>query len=348
MQKKPSGVFRFEQDGRSIEAHFSFYRGENTNYFPSDETFDRNSGIIPEYIVKGWMPDQPFIDTNTLIVPFGSCFAANITKYLQERNYNVPTKVGNRAYVTRMGDGIVHTHAIRQQFEWAWLNKVPQSELWHGYKAQEFGYDEKIRLVTKELFDRTEVFIITLGLSEIWYDEPTGEVFWRAVPSHRYDPERHKFRVSSVDENKANLSAILQLIRIYRPAAKLILTLSPVALTATFRPVSCVTANAASKAILRAALDEFLRTANDGNVFYFPSYEIVTQCFDIPFLPDRKHPHAHVLQFNMATFERYFCRSGMSDDDLLNLFRSAQLEDARLAHMNRSERLAATGFSGAP
>jgi hypothetical protein len=346
MDKRPSGVFQFEQDGRRIDVHFSFFRGENTNYFPSDATFDNNPAIVSEYLVKGWMPEKPFIDKSTVVVPFGSCFAANVTKYLQERDYNVPSKSGSRAYVTRMGDGIVHTFAIRQQLEWAWLNKVPQSDLWHGYKAQEFGYDENIRQVTKLLFDRAEVFILTLGLSEIWYDEPTGEVFWRAVPSNRYDPARHKFRVSSVDENKANLSAILSLIRTYRPDAKLILTLSPVALTATFRPVSCMTANAASKAILRAALDEFMRSIDDPDTFYFPSYEIVTQCFDVPFSPDRKHPHGHVLAFNMATFERYFCCSGMSDAELQGKFNDAQAYDRRLAQMTRQERLAATGFSG--
>ena len=44
-------------------------------------------------------------------------------------------------------------------------------------------------------------------------------------------------------------------MRKHVPHASVVLTLSPVPLAATFRGVSCVTANAASKATLRAAVD---------------------------------------------------------------------------------------------
>src|SRR6185437_9531697 len=182
----------------------AFFRGSSTNFYPNEMSFDREN-VVPEYIVKGWMPAAPYIGNETPIAAFGSCFAANISNYLNERGFNVLTKADNGAYVTRMGEGMVNTFAIRQQFEWAWLGKVPKSSLWHGYSAEEFGYDEDVRLATKAIFDKAEVFIITLGLSEIWYDEPTGEVFWRAIPLKQYDPARHKFRVSSVAENLENL-----------------------------------------------------------------------------------------------------------------------------------------------
>lgn len=341
-------MFQYQLDGRTIDAHFSFYRGENTNFFPADETFGTNPAIVSDFIVKGWMPSEPFIDKALTVVPFGSCFAANVANYLRQRGYNVPAKHGDRSYVTRMGDGMVHTFAIRQQFEWAWLDKKPQGELWHGYKAAEFGYDDGVRLATKALFDSADVFILTLGLSEIWYDEPTGEVFWRAVPTRRYDPARHKFRVSTVAENVDNLQAILGLIRAHRPDAEVIVTLSPVALTATFRPASCLTANSVSKAVLRAAIDEFVRAAADPKLHYFPSYEIVTGCFDVPFHPDRRHPLPHVLDFNMKAFERYFCRADITDAELLAAFRLAQAEDERIAAMSRAERLEHCGFDRPP
>jgi hypothetical protein len=94
--------------------------------------------------------------------------------------------------------------------------------------------------------------------------------------------------VSSVGENVANLREIVRLIRKHVPRAAIVFTLSPVLLSAdgllhqvpallllprmtsdclphqvplaaTFRGVSCVTANAASKAILRVAVDELMR-----------------------------------------------------------------------------------------
>ena len=60
-------------------------------------------------------------------------------------------------------------------------------------------------------------------------------MLWRAVPSNVYDPSRHHFRVTTVDENVANLRRIVELIRSHVPQASIVFTLSPVPLAATFR-----------------------------------------------------------------------------------------------------------------
>lgn len=327
-------LITYRQDGKDYKTSASFYRGESVNFFPKDGSLATPSAI-EEYFVKGWVPAAGFVAKDTPVVAFGSCFAANISKYLHARDYNVLTKKDERSYVTTMGDGIVHTFAIRQQFEWAWLNKTPSVELWHGYKAEEFGYDEEARQATRDLFNAAEVFVITLGLSEIWYDEPTGEVFWRAVPAHKIDPSRHKFRVSTQAENKANLHEIRRLIRAHRPDAKILFSLSPIPLTATFRPVSCMTANSVSKAVLRSALDEFIREAQDENLFYFPSYEVVMHGFNNQWLADRKHVYTHVLDFNMKIFEYFFCAPGIDRQELEDSFRKAQAIDARIGREGR-------------
>src|SRR3954468_9212697 len=153
--------------------------GDTENYFP-DRREIAEPTAISRFILKGWMPDRPFIDHKTNIVAFGSCFAANIGRYLAKLGFDVATQREGAAYVQQISDGLVNVFAICQQFEWAWENRVPKVELWHGWKAQEFGYDETVRLATKKLFDEADVFILTFGLSEIWHDEPTGEVFWRA------------------------------------------------------------------------------------------------------------------------------------------------------------------------
>jgi hypothetical protein len=230
-----------------------------------------------------------------------------------------------------MGDGLVNTFAIRQQFEWAWLNKTPAAAMWHGFKAEEFGYDEEIRLDTKDLIDRAELFIITLGLSEIWYDEVSGEVFWRAVPKDHYDPARHKFRVATHDENLENLHAIYALIRQHRPNAHILFSLSPIPLTATFRPIGCMSADSVSKAILRSALDEFLRSnGGDEHLHYLPSYEVVTRLFSNQWDVDRKHVVGHVLTFNMRLFEAFYCTPGIEKEVLNRYLKSSLEEDVRI------------------
>ncbi|WP_342235186.1 GSCFA domain-containing protein [Inquilinus sp. OTU3971] len=326
-----------EQDGAQRKASATFFRGETTNFYPSDTSLER-AGVVSDYFAKGWMPAERFVTRDTPIVAFGSCFAENISRYLHKAGFNVLTKRDNLAYVSSMGDGMVNTFAIRQQFEWAWLGKTPQAELWHGYDAAEFGYDEAVRLRTKALFDEAELFVITLGLSEVWYDEPTGEVFWRAVPKDKYDPARHKFRVTSHAENLENLQAIHALIRGFRPDAAVLFTVSPIPLTATFRPVTCLSANAVSKAILRAAMDEFFRrnAPSDPRLFYFPSYDIVMHGFSHQWRDDRRHVYSHVLDFNMKVFERYYCQTAMNDEALLASFRYAQRQDRLIGQLGHA------------
>lgn len=298
----------------------TWFRGDHTNFNPKIDRLLAVDG--PEkFVLHGWLPDQPVIDKSTQITAFGSCFAANISKWLSERNFRVLNKSDDaaRAYVVTMGEGMVNSFVIRQQFEWAWENKVFEQALWHGYKAEEYGYDEEVRLETKRIFDETELFILTFGLSEVWYDEPTGNVFWRTIPKDAYDPDRHKFRLSTVEENRDNIRAIYDLIRKHRPEAKVLVTLSPVPLIATFRDVSCITANSVSKATLRVAVDEVVREVRDeGHLFYWPSYELVTDVFRGPYKPDRRHVRPVVLNYIMRLFETAWCKdSSVTETELM-------------------------------
>ncbi|MFO1081944.1 MAG: GSCFA domain-containing protein [Reyranellaceae bacterium] len=352
----PSGKVEIVVNGETKRIGSSFYRGAGASYMPRLADI-RKPSAIAEYILKGWMPSQPFIGPQTSVVAFGSCFAANVGRYLASIGYEVATRREGNAHIQRIGDGLVNVHSICQQFEWAWENKVPSVALWHGWKAEEFGYDEEIRLATRKLFDEADVFILTFGLSEIWYDEPSGEIFWRAVPQDKFDPERHKFRIATYAETVDCLRRIHALIRRHRPGARIIFTLSPIALTATFRDVSCITANAVSKGLLRAAIDEVYREFRpvDGDLYYFPAYEVVTQGFRAPFNEDLRHPLRHVIDCTMKAFERFFCQTGVSDEQLEAAVRDALARDElvlglsaqELADLHRHDNATSSGSRGA-
>ena len=296
------------------EQHSPWFRGKRRLNKNPDMTQMVSHTAAADYVVQGWAPDAPVIDKDTRITAFGSCLAANISKWLGKRNYRVSTKDpdAQNAYVVRIGEGMVNSFVIRQQFEWAWENKSFDEALWHGYDREVYGYDETVRTQTKGLFDNTDVFILTFGLSEVWYDAQTENVFWRTVPKQYYDPERHLFRVSTVEENCDNIDAIYQLIRKHRPDAKIIMTLSPIPLIATFRDESCITANSVSKSILRVAIDEVMRARKaEGYLHYWPSYELVMDVFRAPFKDDRRHIDPLILDFIMTQFEHVWC----SDED---------------------------------
>jgi hypothetical protein len=49
---------------------------------------------------------------------------------------------------------MVNSYAIRQQFDWAFRGLTPTTRIWHGYQAEEYGYDEDVRLTTLDLSSR--------------------------------------------------------------------------------------------------------------------------------------------------------------------------------------------------
>ena len=88
------------------------------------------------------------------------------------------------------------------------------------------------------------------------------------------DAGRHVFRLTTVEENARNLQEIVTLIRQMNAEAPIVLTLSPVPLLATFREISCLTADCVSKSVLRVAIDQVMTERIQG-LYYWPSFEIV-------------------------------------------------------------------------
>jgi hypothetical protein len=291
-------------------AHTTWYRGEHCAFSATKEDLAQ-PGAIEQHVGSGWFPPNPFIEKSHGITAFGSCFAQHISDHLAARSYNLLTnkeQLSLDSYVIRCAEGMINTFAIRQQFEWAFLGSCFSEDLWFDSNGELAPYNERIRNDTAGIFRETDVFIITIGLSEVWYSKTSGNVFWRAIPITRFDPEQHGFRLTSVAENLDNLDAIRTIIREHRPDATIILTLSPIPLHATFRPVSCMTANSVSKATLRVAIDEMLRRyPDDRKLFYFPAYEMVKEFFVDPYLDDNRHVRPEILNAVMETFERAFC-----------------------------------------
>ena len=289
-----------------------WYRGENCNYHPRTVNFTEKEAI-KNYILSGWLPEKPFITKKHVISTFGSCFAGNIDIALRKKGFTLGSPKSTLDLtreapdVVRFGEGLNNTFVLLQQFEWAYENKQFPYSLWYDSKKNMIEATEELRKKILCFFEDADVFIITLGLSEIWYDKITGEAAWRAIPTSKFDPERHGFRVSTVEENRDNLEKIYNLIRKYRKNATVIFTLSPVPLIATFRPVSCISANSVSKSILRVAVDELMRNhENDKNLFYWPSYEIVKEGTKTAFTDDLRHIHNSVVDYIIDTFCEYY------------------------------------------
>ncbi len=132
----------------------------------------------------------------------------------------------------------------------------------------------------RRMFLEAEIFVFTLGLTEGWQGLATGDVFPLApgVAGGSYDPLRHgpvNFTVAQVNED---LRTFLLLLKEANPSVKVMLTVSPVPLIATFEPRHVLVSTTYSKSVLRVAAETALQEF--AWVDYFPSYEIITGGFN--------------------------------------------------------------------
>jgi hypothetical protein len=241
------------------------------------------------------------------IVTAGSCFAQHVGRALGQAGYNVldgePLPIGlapERAadfgyglYSARYGN-IYTTRQLRQLLEEAWEGAPVFDAVWEkagrfhdalrpNVEPQGLESAEEVRraraghlAALRETFAQADVFIFTLGLTEAWVHKPSGQVYPTApgTVAGRFDPEIHGFMNFRAAEVRADLVAALSRLRTLNPALRVLLTVSPVPLTATASGAHVLCASTWSKAVLRAVAGEMAEDFPE--VDYFPSYEIVT------------------------------------------------------------------------
>lgn len=264
-------------------------------------------GEVQDFFLHGFTPDQPLITKEHIITAFGSCFAGNVSRYLAAKGYNVNAHKWKHAEsdLVRIDEIMVHTPALRAQFEWAFGDKPLGTVFIGGVEEKAQTYHELDNV--KGLITNSDVYIVTLGLTEAWYDLQEESYLWKFVPHRKLDPKRFVNRSVSYQENAENIEAIYKLIRAKRPNAYVIFTLSPIPLLGTYSGKAIVCANTFSKAKLRAAVGEFIQShADDSRLFYFPSYELVTQHLSDPWEDDNRHITPEAVQGIMEIFDQKF------------------------------------------
>jgi len=245
------------------------------------------------------------------IATFGSCFAQHIGRRLQAAGFNyldvekAPSTMapadrvanGYEIYSARYGNVYTSTQLLQlvqralgmSQFDEVWElppdrnstvrfvdpfrpNLTPE-----GYMNPEVMLIEQachLRAV-RDLLAKLDVFIFTMGLTEHWYNHQTGAVYpiSPGVTAGHFDPDIHRFRNLTYEETMRDMLAVIDLIRGVNPNFRMLLTVSPVPLTATAEDRHVLVSTIHSKSILRAVAGELERRFEF--IDYFPSYEIV-------------------------------------------------------------------------
>lgn len=247
------------------------------------------------------------VTRDTTVATAGSCFAQHIARYLRGagctvldaepaprpmtepvarrfgyglfsgRYGNVYTARQMRQLLEDVADGMAEERfvwendgrfrdAFRPTVEPEGLDSVEEVMLHRNYHLER----------TSRMLQQADVFVFTLGLTEAWEDAATGRVFpvCPGVAGGAFDPAAHVFRNFRHAEILADLHAIRGQLHRFNPEMKLLLTVSPVPLTATATGRHVLDATSWSKATLRAAAGEFVEETE--GTAYFPSLEIVT------------------------------------------------------------------------
>lgn len=235
---------------------------------------------------------------STPIASMGSCFAREIKRRLIQRDFNYITEETYHPaslHASAAWERVYSTHCMRQIFEYTFEQWHPDLRWWVAPESKKIQdpyrrvilYDnlkeaeedfEQHRAHSRRALEKAAVLILTLGLTEIWQDSVDGSVI--CLPSGPYvkeggDMSRYRFRVSRYGENLKNLERIYEIMAAANPQCKILITVSPVNLWATFRrDIDVISASCNSKSTLRAVADEF--TVRHENVFYFPAFEMAT------------------------------------------------------------------------
>ncbi len=251
------------------------------------------------------------IDRQDKVATAGSCFAQHISRTLQKKGFNyfvseqgdlsdidLTTDEAQRrnygVFSARFGN-IYTARQLLQLFDRAYGHYAPEENYWvrddgklvdpfrpqvepDGFATLEAlqADREKHFAAVRDMFESLDVLVFTLGLTESWLSRADGAVFPLApgVVAGQMDAARYEFVNFPVADVVADLKGFIGRLMGVNPKAKMLITVSPVPLIATYQDRHVLVSTTYSKSVLRAAAEEI--SLQHSMCEYFPSYEIIT------------------------------------------------------------------------
>lgn len=240
---------------------------------------------------------------NPKISSVGSCFAQHVGRWLTKQGYSFHQSTIETSQVSSFAFGNIYTpRCFLQWFDIIDENKGFDAECAIHFEKNRYydllrpsiypnGFDRKEDLVearvlaAKEMYQtlkNTDLLIFTLGLTESWKDQ--NNVFYPSCPgviSGEFNETKYLFHNFTHDEICSDLQQLKSRLTSINPKINIILTVSPVPLTATMTNKHILVANQHSKSLLRTAAS--FMCDNYDNFEYFPSFELITAPSDNDF-----------------------------------------------------------------
>lgn len=320
-QREETAGLQDEDDIERIKLRYSRRKKRITELkilgLGEQQLFPPRALLQPEHLL---LQKTPLINRDTPVGSMGSCFAREIKKYLVRKEFNYVQYGEGRdvEHGSARWNRVYNTGCIRQEIGRAFGEFEPEllpaedgsvidphrKGVRFESREQAAAELESYKSEARSALLDSRVFVITLGLSEVWQNKNSGAFYAEAPPLDVFDAERDVFRLIPPEENSANLRSAVTLLKANNPGVDIIVTVSPVPLRATFMPRSALVSNNVSKAALIWAAHEI--TEELEYVHYFPSYEIVQYLAERPFEWDFRHVRTETVERIMAIFHDYF------------------------------------------
>jgi hypothetical protein len=301
----------------------------------------------------------PFeISQTDQVATAGSCFAQHIARHLKDTGFSYFVPEDRPAYQFSEDEnygtfsaryGNVYTvRQLWQLFQRAYGLFAPADIAWQRADGrfvdpfrphiQACGFVTVDELVTerashlaavRRVFEECDLFIFTLGLTEGWEARVDGAVFPLApgTVTSRGDADDYAFHNFTVAEMEVDLGRFIAGLRSVNPNCRIMLTVSPVALVATYEDAHVLTSTVYSKSALRVVAES--ATKSFPLVAYFPSYEMVTgpQTRSAFFEDDLREVRPEGVAHVMSVFARHYLSGTASATTPAALVPSRMLQD---------------------
>jgi len=288
------------------------------------------------------------ISKNDKVATMGSCFAQHVSALIKDLDLNffvADSKSGTKqegfgVFSGRYGNVYTVRQALallkfmespgEQHYEnWekngVYFDSMRPNAIPGGFKSIADLEDDRDQLTQtlRNLLTEMDVLVYTLGLTEGWVSNKTGQIFPIApgVVAGEYRAEEHIGFNDGYQEVKGQFIEFLDLVREINPNCKFIVTVSPVPLAATHSNQNVLVANQYSKSVLRVVAQEIALEYRE--TYYFPSYEIITSLAQPGkyFQPNLRDIYPRGVGHAMRIFKKHFIdatSSGIDDSKQSN------------------------------
>ncbi len=270
-------------EARSIgnNANIDTLRFADTAVFDPARLASPNLGLCLEPSFRIQRTDRIFV--------IGSCFAREIRAAMTDQGFDATDGgLGNQyntfgilQTVTWALSGGFDDRLIVRLDDGTWFNGYGYPFTHHAGRRIAFDTHQAILANVAAAIRAADVIVMTLGLVEVWHDDQLNTWLNGTPPKdmiHDFD-RRFSVHRTTHAQNLDALLRVLDLLHSVNADLRIVCTVSPVPLHATFFGSDVIISNAYSKATLRSVATEAVETAarNGGPAIdYFPSYELAT------------------------------------------------------------------------